>query len=727
MPGYRLPFGNNSAGNGRTHPEKARLVDRCDWSSANELTSTPFLPWGKTAKSAHPMGIRRSRKKSIPWLVVVGLLVANLAWSEVRLPRLVGDHMVLQRDAKLVLWGWADPGERVQIDFQGRELHTSAAPDGRWQVSAGPYPAGGPYEMTVQGRNTLKLRDILIGDVWLASGQSNMEFPLKAGEAGWMTGVLDAETETATANYPRIRLFHVGQKIALKPTADVETGGWTAVNPDTVGGFSAVAYLFGRELFERYAVPIGLIESAWGGTLAEAWVSAGSLQPFPEFQPIIDPMKGMDEQAGLAEYDRYLAAKAAWMTAHAAEDRGRRDGRDLWAEGNFDDRAWPTIVEPQTAPEPALKGFDGTAWFRKPVEVPAALEGKSLRLHLAGTAKHDETFFNGEKIGETDGWDKPRSYLVPGRLVRPGRNVVVVRQTGISGWMGMFCEADKLNLESGRTKLPLAGTWSYQTGPDLSTLPEPSTFTKFHTDPNTASVLFNGMIAPLTPFKIKGVIWYQGESNAVEKRTDQYRRLFPALINDWRSRWGYPLPFLFVQLAGFGTNKPEPAEYPWAELREAQSATLSLPGTGMASAVDLGEEKDIHPRNKQDVAHRLAVVAANEVYGEDLVSSGPAYQSMAIEGSRIRIKFSSLGSGWLVKDKYGYIRGFEIAAADGKFVWAQARQVGQDMVVYNDTIRQPVAVRYDWSNTPDGNLYNAEGFPALPFRTRGSNGQPGIK
>jgi sialate O-acetylesterase len=677
-----------------------------------------------TALSAREATNWNHRRKSIPWLVVVGLLGANLAWGEVRLPRLVGDHMVLQRDSKITLWGWADPGESVQIDFQNQQLQSRAGPDGRWQVSVGPFPAGGPYELTVQGSNLLKLHDILIGDVWVASGQSNMEFPLKAGEAGWMTGVLDWENEIATADYPRIRLFHVSHEIALKPRTDVEAEGWTAVSPETVGGFSAVAYLFGRELFERYNVPVGLIESNWGGTMAEAWVSAESLQAFPEFQPTIEAIKTMDEKAGLADYDRYLAARAAWMNAHATEDRGRRDGQDLWVANNFDDGAWPTIVEPQTAPEARLKGFDGVVWFRRPVEVPADLAGKGLRLHLAGTAKHDETYFNGEKIGESEGWDKPRSYLVPGRLVRLGQNVVVVRQTGFSGWMGMFCEADKLNLEFGHTKLPLAGTWSYQTGPDLSTLPAPSAFAKFHTDPNTASVLFNGMIAPLTPFRIKGVIWYQGESNAVEKRTDQYRALFPALINDWRNRWGYPLPFLFVQLAGFGANKPEPAEYPWAELREAQSATLSLPGTGMATAVDLGDEKDVHPRNKQDLAHRLALVAANQVYGEDLVSSGPAYQSMAIEGGRIRIKFSALGSGWVVKDKYGYIRGFEIAAADGKFVWAQARQDGPDIVVFNDAIRQPVAVRYDWCNTPDGNLYNAEGFPALPFRTDGAGKLP---
>jgi len=263
--------------------------------------------------------------------------------------------------------------------------------------------------------------------------------------------------------------------------------------------------------------------------------------------------------------------------------------------------------------------------------------------------------------------------------------------------------------------ISLAGAWSYQPGPDLAALPGPSAYAKLQSDPNTATLLFNGMLAPLRPYRIKGVIWYQGESNA--DRPGQYRTLFPALINDWRSQWGYEVPFLFVQLAGFQPNKPEPAEYPWAELREAQGMTLSLAHTGMATAVDIGDEKDVHPRDKQDVAHRLVLAAAKTVYGENLVYSGPVYQSMMAEGNRIRIKFSQLGSGLLIKDKYGYVRGFEIAGSNGRFVWAQAVKDRDDVIVFNEAIRQPAAVRYDWSNTPDGNLFNKERLPALPFRT----------
>lgn len=656
------------------------------------------------------------------WIGAMGcLLVAtNAAWSEVRLPRLVGDHMVLQRDAPIRLWGWADPGEPVQIVFHGRRVTTGAAADGRWAVVVGPFAAGGPFEMGIQGRNQITLHDILVGDVWLASGQSNMEFPLKQGDAAWMTGVNNAAAELANANYPRIRLFHVHHRIALQPAADVEADPWTAATADTVGPFSAVAYLFGRELYQRYQVPIGLIESNWGGTVAEAWISGEGLKAFPEFERQLGVLSRFDERAGAAEFAAYAKAKAAWYADHGSEDRGRSGSRDLWVAPEFDDRSWARVTEPQTRREAALKGFAGAVWFRKAVELPAALQGQTLLLHLAGSINHDDTYFNGEKIGETQGWDRPRDYLVPGRLVRSGRNVIAVRQTGIDGYLGMFCEPEKLKLEGGGIALPLAGEWAYQPGPDLAALPPPSAFVTIASDMNSPAGLFNGMIAPLTPYRIKGVIWYQGESNAGDERhARQYRTLFPALIEDWRAHWGYPLPFLFVQLAGFGPNQPEPADYPWAELREAQAMTLALPFTGMATAVDLGDEHDVHPRDKQDLAHRLALVAAKEVYGENLVDSGPAYRSMAIEGDRVRISFSDRGSGLAVRDRYGYVRGFEIAGSDGKFAWAQARLQGGDIVVGNPAIPKPVAVRYDWSNTPDGNLYNQEGFPALPFRTDG--------
>lgn len=469
-------------------------------------------------------------------IAILSAALTSVARGDIRLPALVSDNMVLQRNTKIAVWGWAAPGEVVRVTFQALKTTSKADRDGRWKMLIGPYEAGGPYEMTVTGKNHLAIHNIMVGDVWLASGQSNLEFPMKHDDAQDFGGIPNAAKEIEGANFPAIRLFMVHHSIAAEPRPDVEAETWTAVAPRTVGNFSAVAYLFGRELHQRYHIPIGLIEFTWGGTVAEAWMNEAALKKFPEFGQTVATFK----QSG------------------GREDHARQ------------------------------------------------------------------------------------------------------------------------------------------------------------TDP-CATSLFNAMVSPLTPYTVKGVIWYQGESNI--SRPVQYRTLFPALIEDWRSHFGYELPFLFVQLAGFQPNRPEPAEYQWAELREAQAMALSIPRTGMATAVDIGDVTDVHPKDKQDVAHRLALVAAKTVYGEDIVDSGPKYASMKIEGPAIRIRFSSVGSGLMTKDPYGYLRGFEIAAADGKFVWAQARQDGDSIVVYAQNIAQPVAVRYDWMNTPDGNIYNKEGLPALPFRT----------
>jgi sialate O-acetylesterase len=662
---------------------------------------------------------KNSNNPKILWMTAICIVTAGGALANVRLPRVVDDNMVLQRDAKVVLWGWADPAENITITFHGAKAKIKADKQGQWSMSFGPFPAGGPYEITIKGKNNLRLHDILIGDVWLASGQSNMEFPL-GGSGGWKTGVNNAAQEIDTANFPEMRLFKVHQKIAFSPAQDVEATGWTAVTPESIGNFSAVAYLFGRELHQRYRVPIGLIETDWGGTVAEAWVSEVGLKSLPEFRKSMECVSHVNEEAAVVDHERYLEQKDQWELQHASEDRGWVGGRAVWADPTYDVSTWPKIVEPQMKPEGALKGFDGAVWFRREITIPEDQGRKGLQVHLAKAGQTDTTYFNGEEIGKTTVWDKPRDYFVPAKFVKVGQNVIAIRMTGNNGFVGMldFDNPDKLNVEIGGTTIPLAGTWSYQPGPDLTALPQPSAISKVIDDPNMLTVLFNSMISPLIPFRIKGIIWYQGESNAPNhSRSAQYRTLFPALIADWRKQWGYEIPFLFVQLAGFGHNQAEPAEYPWAELREAQSMTLSLPATGMATTVDIGDENDIHPRDKQDVAHRLLLVAARLVYGENVVDSGPIYQSIQIEGNRARIKFSSIGSGLLVKDKYGYIRGFEIAAADGKFHWAQAQQAGQDIVVFNESIVHPAAVRYDWSNTPDGNLFNKEGLPAVPFRT----------
>jgi sialate O-acetylesterase len=627
--------------------------------------------------------------------------------------------MVLQRDAIIAVWGWADPAEHVSISILGRTYATQTDKAGRWSVALGPLFAGGPYQMTVHGHNVVFIHDILVGDVWLASGQSNMEFAVEDLKA--------PRQETRRANFPGIRLFVVEHEAALRPKEDVAANTWQAVTPESVAKFSAVAYLFGKELHERYHVPIGLIESNWGGTTAETWMSESALKPFPQFNTAIQSLRHVDRRME-ADYERYVSAMTAWYQQHGREDRGQTDGRAVWADPDFNTSDWRTISEPR--PDAAwgkdFTRFAGIAWFRKEITVPPERAGKGLLLHLGKLEQDDTTYFNGEKVGETHGDDCFRDYPVPGKYVLARRNVIAIRLVGITDprdpFLGMAGPEEAMNVELGDATLALSGLWSYQLGPELKDFPLADADTlAAHPSPTAPqyapTVLYNGMIHPLTHFRIKGVIWYQGESNADENRSAEYRQLFPALINNWRARWGYEVPFLFVQLAGYGPNKPQPAEYSWADLREAQSMTLSLPHAAMASAIDVGDEEELHPKNKQPVAHRLALAAFNVAYGENTVYSGPTYRSMQIERKEIRIKFSNIGAGLLVHDKYGYVRGFAIAGADGKFEWAQARLDGDDVVVFSPAIQAPVAVRYDWSNTPDGNLFNREGLPTVPFRT----------
>ena len=412
------------------------------------------------------------------FLATVGVLGADTALADVRLPRLVGDNMVLQRDSKLQLWGWADRGEKITIEFHGQRVTTKPNAHGQWSASMGPFGAGGPYEMLVKGKNSIRLKNLLLGDVWLASGQSNMEVSVGPDGWGWK-GVKNADVEIAGAQFPQIRLFKVHRRIALQPIVDAEADGWIPVTPASVGSFSAVAYFFGRELHQRYHIPIGLIDSSWGGTVAEAWVSGASLKnQFPEFRQSIDSLKDIDEPVAIAEHQKYLKTKTEWYTQHGAEDRGRVDGVDLWAAQNLPMESWATIDEPQTKAEERLRGFDGVVWFRKEIDLASGDAGKDLKLHLAYAYKDDTTFFNGHKIGETQGGGdkpKPTDYLVSGKLVRAGRNVIVVRIKGSDGFVGLSSDdLNKPEVVVGDKVISLVGQWFYQPGPDLTGLPMPS-------------------------------------------------------------------------------------------------------------------------------------------------------------------------------------------------------------------------------------------------------------
>lgn len=622
---------------------------------------------------------------------------------------LFGDNMVLQRGIKAPIWGWTTPGATVTVRIAGRTATAVADASGKWMARIGPLPAGGPYQLLVVGPQHVTLGNVLVGDVWICSGQSNMQQGIGASA--------NPEAEIAAANHPRIRLFTVQMRPAAAPQASVlrdpgqYLGAWYVCSPATVsaggwGGFSAVAYYFGRSLQGLLGdVPIGLIHTSWGGTVAEAWTSAAGLAPLRDFDKQILQLR--------AAAERPLAYRDQLEQWYAENDPGSRPGGG-WAQGLMDRRAWPTMKVPGAWETAGLPDYDGTVWFMKAVDLPAAAAGKPARLELGPIDDMDTTYVNGKEVGTTFVYNENRSYAIPAGLLKEGANLIKIRVLDTGGAGGLTGSPEQLRLTvEGEAPLALAGEWQYREGVTLAKAkPVPL---RMENNPNVPTVLYNGMIAPLVPFGIKGVIWYQGESNA--GRAYQYRELLPALIADWRKAWGQGnFAFLIVQLANFLKPDTEPRDDPWPELREAQYLTTKrVPGTGLAVAIDIGEADDIHPKNKQDVGKRLAWAALPVAYGRQVVGSGPVYRSMRIEGSEIRISFDHVAEGLVVRGEK--LMGFAIAGSDRKFVWADARVDGRTVVVSSPQVPRPVAVRYAWSNNPVCNLYNTANLPAVPFRT----------
>lgn len=632
----------------------------------------------------------------------------SFIFAAIKLPALVGDNMVLQRNANINIWGWADSGEKVSIQFQGKQFKTTTNPDGKWKLVLPSYQAGGPYKMTIKGKNTITIQNILVGDVWLASGQSNMEFQLKNAN--------NSAEEIKSANFDRIRLFSVAKNYSFQKKQELSSEGWKVCSTTSVENFSAVAFLFGREIYQKYQIPVGLINTSWGGTTAEAWTSAEGLKELPTFKEKVKAISDVDKDG----YEKFKAKISSWYKENDNVDRGNMPNATPWSAVGLNTADWSTMNQPGFwSSHKKLKGYSGTIWFRKKIQISADDVSKPLELSFGVILMSDSVYFNGKFIGTSSGFTKKRKYKVPAELVKPGNNLIVVRIKGVPNYGGMVDSPAELYAQLGETKIPLDGEWLYKTGSDISNFPQDIILSSFDPNmPHTPTVLNNAMIAPIVQYTIKGAIWYQGESNAdFMDEALEYYTLFPALIKDWRQDWGYDFPFVFVQLAGYQPDKSEPADYPWAHLREAQFKTLSLPNTGMATAIDIGEEGNIHPKDKQDVGHRLALAAERVAYHDSVVYSGPMYKSMKIEGNKIRLSFDNIGSGLWIKDKYSYIRGFAIAGGDKKFIWAKAYQEGNDVVVYSENLNNPVAVRYNWGNTPDGNLYNKENLPTVPFRT----------
>jgi sialate O-acetylesterase len=630
------------------------------------------------------------------------VMLAGTMNAEVKLPKVFSSNMVLQQGAEIDVWGWANAGERVAVIFNKTTVRVRTGNDGRWQVKLPAQNAGGPFNMTIRGKNLIELNNILVGDVWICSGQSNMEWRVEQSN--------NADEEIAAANFPKIRLFTVPKAVAQSPQDDISSGEWVECSPETVAGFSAVGYFFGRDLHQELDVPIGLINTSWGGTVAETWISPNTISKDPDFRERLIELQQMD----LESYRRTKMDQIKEILGGEIpkEDQGIKGNEPVWAGLNYNDNNWKSIKTPMYWENQGYIDIDGIGWYRKDVQLNEKQTNANLTLHLGKVDDSDITFINGIEIGKTEGkYDEDRIYTIDKKYLRPGRNVIAVRVHDTGGNGGIWGDPENQFLAIGNEKVDISGDWKFRISR--------AEVAAVNVGPNSyPTLLFNAMIKPLIPYKIKGAIWYQGESNA--GRAKQYQRVFPSLINDWRMHWNQgDFPFLFVSLANYTKAPEQPGESDWAELREAQTKTLSLPNTGMALAIDIGEAGDIHPRNKQDVGKRLALNAYKIAYGKDVVHLGPMYKDVVFSDGKAMLEFSETGSGLMVKNRYGYLNGFTLAGADRKFHWARAELMDDNtVVVYSDDVPNPVAVRYGWANNPDDlNLYNMEGLPANPFRT----------
>lgn len=629
------------------------------------------------------------------------LLVSSFfSIANVSLPKIFGDNMVLQFNKPIPIWGWAEPNEKVTVQFNLQTKSVKADRNGKWMLRLNNESAGGPYQLIVIGKNnSITIEDVLVGQVWICSGQSNMEFQVQH--------VMNAKEEIAAANYGLIHQFMVPKDIATIPKDDFKGGQWTICSPETVADFTAVGYFFARELYNELKMPVGLINTSWGGTHSETWTSRKAFESSDEFKNMIAGMPNLNLDS-LA-----LVRKEALMKQMKELQGGLPSEAvaETWKDIIINDKKWPEMKLPGLWESAQLGQLDGVVWFRKTIVINNEDAGKSALLELSMIDDNDKTYVNGIEVGATNSWNTKRVYQIPSGMLKEGDNIIAIRVEDTGGGGGIYGEAADMKITIDNHEHSLAGNWYFKVSSLLSG--------NNSIGPNDyPTLLFNAMLNPIIPFAIEGVIWYQGESNA--GRAYQYRKAFPLMITDWRQHWGQgDFPFYFVQLASFNAgNGNAKTGSAWAELREAQTMTLSLPNTGMAVTTDIGNATDIHPTNKQDVGKRLAAIALHQLYQIGSVFSGPLYQSMKVEGNKIIVNFTQTGSGLMAKDKYGYLKGFEIAGNDKQFHFAKALIEGDHVVVFADDVINPLAVRFGWmDDAGEDNFFNKDGFPASPFRT----------
>lgn len=619
--------------------------------------------------------------------------------GKIKLSRLFSDQMVLQRNQPIRIWGWGTPGVKLSLSLNNRKVSSFVSSNGKWKVQLPAMKAGGPYELVMSTKqDTIQLKDIWVGDVWLCSGQSNME---------WLVANSDnAESEIAMATDPMIRHFKIPPSFSKTPVDTLVGGIWEVNNPNNTGNFSAVGYFFAKNLRAHHDVPIGLLNSTWGGSRIETWLAPKEYGPNPE--------EKIDEALSLYEgkFQKTIENLKQTFPGLGEKERGLVEGHPIWAASNLKSEDWKIIEAPGKWENQGFEGFDGVAWYRKEIRLTQSEANSATTISLSKIDDSDITYINGQEIGTTSVWDTDRVYEIPKGVLKVGKNQIAIRveDTGAGG--GIHGEPKDMFIQTAKKRIPLDGEWKFKL--DVIT----DAVYQFYPWDNVPCMLNNQMIHPIKKFPIAGVIWYQGESNAgTPEEAIAYKDQFQTMIQNWREDWGIgDFPFLYVQLANWLEVPEAPKESNWAILRQSQTAALQMKNTGQAITIDIGDAKDIHPRNKQDVGKRLSLAARKMVYGEDIIYSSPMYKSHTIEDSKFIIEFDYVGKGLMTVDSSEVVKGFAIAGKDKKFVWAEAMLQDGKVIVQNRAVLDPVYLRYAWADNPGQlNLVNSEGLPTTPF------------